>query len=134
MAGVVIAAAVVTYSGRVLLIRRAVAEGTLSWQFPAGKMQPGERAEEAAMREVAEETGVEVTVTRLLGERFHPATGSRIAYVACSAADATARVAAPREVAEVRWASLREADELTGGMIHDPVRQCLSEVAGSACS
>jgi 8-oxo-dGTP diphosphatase len=123
MAGVVIAAAVVTYSGRVLLIRRAVAEGTLSWQFAAGKMQPGEKAEEAAMREAAEETGIEVSVARLLGERLHPATGSRIAYVACTVADATARVA-----------SLREADDLTGGMIHEPVRQCLSEVAGSACS
>jgi 8-oxo-dGTP pyrophosphatase MutT (NUDIX family) len=63
--GEVIAAAVVTYGGRVLLIRRAVTEGALSWQFPAGKVLPGEGVEEAAMREAAEETGVEVTAAKV---------------------------------------------------------------------
>jgi mutator protein MutT len=33
------------------------------WEFPGGKMQPGESAEEAAMRECAEETGLAVVAT-----------------------------------------------------------------------
>jgi 8-oxo-dGTP diphosphatase len=133
MAGDDVAAAVVTHSGRVLLIRRAVAEGTLSWQFPAGKMLPGESAERAAVREAFEETGVEVTAEHLLGERIHPVTATRIAYVACAAVSGTARSASPREVAEVRWASPQEADDLTGGAIYEPVRWHLREVAGDAC-
>lgn len=133
MAGTVIAAAVVTCDGRVLLIRRTVAEGALSWQFPAGKMLPGEDAGEAAAREAAEETGIRVTVTRLLGERVHPATGARILYAACTVAGGTARPASPREVAEVRWASAAEADELTGGTIHEPVRMYLRRVANGTC-
>jgi 8-oxo-dGTP diphosphatase len=124
-----IAAAVITYGGRVLLIRRALAEGALSWQFPAGKILPGESAEEAAVREAAEETGVEVTAVHLLGERIHPATGVRITYVACTAASGAAWAMSPREVAEVRWASPQEADELTGGTIYAPVRRYLRKAA-----
>lgn len=132
MPGAAVAAAVITCGGRVLLIRRAVAEAALSWQFPAGKVQAGENAEQAAAREAAEETGVEVTGMRLLGERVHPATGALIAYVACALGSGTARPASPREVAEVRWVSPQEADDLTGGTIHEPVRLYLREIAGNA--
>jgi 8-oxo-dGTP pyrophosphatase MutT (NUDIX family) len=51
-----IAAAVIVVDGR--LFRRAVAEGALVWQFPAGKVEPGESAEDAAVREAGEETGL----------------------------------------------------------------------------
>jgi 8-oxo-dGTP diphosphatase len=127
-----IAAAVITYGARVLLIRRAVSEGALSWQFPAGKVLPGETAEEGAVREAAEEAGVEVTATYLLGERVHPGTGARVTYVACGAVGGTARVASAREVAEVRWVSPEEADKLTGGTIYEPVRRYLREAGGAA--
>src|SRR6185437_2848028 len=120
-----IAAAVVTHGGRVLLIRRAVAEGTLSWQFPAGKMLPGENAERAAVREASEEAGVTVTAKHVLGERVHPGTGARITYVACDMVAGTARPASAREVAEVRWASPQDVDDLTGGTIYEPVRRYL---------
>jgi 8-oxo-dGTP diphosphatase len=40
-----IAAAIVVWNGRVLLVRRRVREGELSWQFPAGEIEPGESAE-----------------------------------------------------------------------------------------
>jgi 8-oxo-dGTP diphosphatase len=40
-----IATAVIVHDRRVLLVRRRVAEGSLSWQFPAGKIGPGESAE-----------------------------------------------------------------------------------------
>jgi 8-oxo-dGTP pyrophosphatase MutT (NUDIX family) len=71
-----IAAAVVVLDGRVLLIRRAVAEGELLWQFPAGKTELGEPAEEAAVREASEETGLTVEAGRVLGGRIHPATAA----------------------------------------------------------
>ncbi|MBO1413526.1 NUDIX hydrolase, partial [Streptomyces sp. FH025] len=37
-----IAVAIVVQDGRVLMVRRRVAEGQLSWQFPAGEIEPGE--------------------------------------------------------------------------------------------
>ena len=127
-----IAAAVITHGGRVLLIRRAVAEGALSWVFPAGKVEPGESVLAGAVREAAEETGVEVTARYVLGERIHPGTGARITYVACDLVAGTARPGSSREVAEVRWVSVQDADDLTGGTIYEPVCQYLTEITGLA--
>ncbi|WNI23487.1 NUDIX hydrolase [Streptomyces sp. ITFR-16] len=42
-AEVAVAAAIVARDARVLLVQRRVTEGDLSWQFPAGKIEPGER-------------------------------------------------------------------------------------------
>ena len=52
-------------AGRVLLQRREK-EGAV-WGFPGGIMDLGEAAHEAAIREVREETGLEVEVTALIG-------------------------------------------------------------------
>ena len=122
-----IAAAIVTHDGRVLLIRRAVPEGALAWQFPAGKTEPGESPESAAVREAAEEAGVTVSALHVLGQRVHPGTGTCIVYVVCALLVGTALPASPREVAEVRWVSAEEADDLTAGAIYEPVRRYLRE-------
>jgi 8-oxo-dGTP pyrophosphatase MutT (NUDIX family) len=97
-------------------------------------MLPGETAGEAAAREAAEETGIDATVTRELSARVHPGTAACIIYVACRLASGTARAASAREVAEVRWASPREADDLTGGRIYQPVRRHLHEAAAGSCN
>ncbi|MGW7001373.1 NUDIX hydrolase [Streptomyces sp. NPDC054933] len=123
-----IAAAVVVLDGRVLLVRRAVAEGDLSWQFPAGKFEPGESAERAAVREALEETGLTVEALRVLGERVHPDTGRRIAYVACRVVSGTARPASLREVAEVAWADRVRLAELIPGGVYGPVAAYLDGV------
>ena len=49
---------------RVLLTRR---EDNGRWCLPGGGMDPGESAAEACIREVLEETGLEVRVTKLVG-------------------------------------------------------------------
>src|SRR3954470_10150315 len=87
-----IAAAVIVNDGRVLLVRRKVKEGQLSWQFPAGEVEPGESDADAAARETLEEVGLTVRPVERLGERVHPATGRTMVYVACEVADGTARV------------------------------------------
>jgi 8-oxo-dGTP diphosphatase len=48
-----------------LLLVRRCDSGT--WELPGGKVDVGESAVEAAVREVGEETGVQVTVTGLVG-------------------------------------------------------------------
>ena len=56
-----VAAAVVEREGRYLVARRAAAarHGGL-WEFPGGKLQPGEPLADAVARELAEELGVTV--------------------------------------------------------------------------
>lgn len=123
-----IAAAVVVHDGRLLLIRRRVAEGSLSWTLPSGKVEAGESAGQAAAREALEEAGVTVEPVRLLGERTHPDTGRRISYTACRLLAGTAHVASGREVAEVAWVSRAEIPGLVPGGLFERVQAYLDEV------
>jgi ADP-ribose pyrophosphatase YjhB (NUDIX family) len=50
--------------GEVLLVRRGRAPLAGSWSFPGGGVALGERLEEAARREVLEETGIDATIVR----------------------------------------------------------------------
>jgi 8-oxo-dGTP diphosphatase len=50
----------------VLLIRRGTPPRQGEWSLPGGRIEPGERAIEAGLRELREETGVEARITGLL--------------------------------------------------------------------
>ncbi len=125
-----IAAAVIVVDGRLLLVRRAVSEGALVWQFPAGKVEPGESAEDAAVREAGEETGLTVRAVRRLGERVHPLTGRTMTYVVCEAVAGTAHVAAEREVAEVVWCDRVTLATYVPYPLFEPVREYLEATLG----
>ena len=120
-----IAAAVVTYNGKVLLVRRRISEGTLSWQFPAGAIEPGESSAEAAVRETAEEAGLVVSATSVLGERVHPATGRSMVYVACDVISGEATAADAEEIAEVAWSSWMNLAVRVPGGVYGPVQRYL---------
>lgn len=60
-------ASAAVFRGReVLLIQRGKGTFTGLWSFPGGHVEPGERAMEAAAREVHEETGVEADIGGVL--------------------------------------------------------------------
>ncbi|MGQ0839497.1 NUDIX hydrolase [Actinokineospora sp.] len=52
---------------RVALIGRLDRRGRLLWSLPKGHIEPGETAAQTAVREVAEETGIDSEVVRPLG-------------------------------------------------------------------
>ena len=106
-----IVAAVIVVDQKVLLVRRRVPEGTLSWQFPGGEVEFGETFEAAASRETREEVGLTVALTATLGERVHPATGRHMVYLACRVVRGTPHVTDPDELVESAWCRL---DELAG--------------------
>ena len=120
-----VAAAVIVRRHHVLLVRRRVAEGNLSWQFPAGGVELGESWAEASVRETFEEVGLEVIPTELLGRRLHPLTGTDIVYFACRVIGGEARVAAPDEVAEVAWVRLEDLPRYVPRGIFEPVQAYL---------
>ena len=53
--------------GRLLYIRRNHEPAMYEWSWPSGFVDAGERVEDAAAREVREETGLEVEIGDLLG-------------------------------------------------------------------
>lgn len=50
----------------VLLIRRGTPPRLGEWSLPGGRIEPGERAVDAALRELREETGVEARILGLI--------------------------------------------------------------------
>ena len=60
----VVAAALIDADKRILLARRPEGKALAGlWEFPGGKLHPGERPEEGLARELAEELGVDVCVS-----------------------------------------------------------------------
>ena len=53
--------------GRLLCIRRGHGPGAGLWSLPGGRVEAGESLYEAVVREVMEETGLEVVVDRFVG-------------------------------------------------------------------
>lgn len=72
MSTVIVSAAVVIRDGRILLTRRMEGAHLAGmWEFPGGKVEPGEDPEAAVVRECREECGVELEVLDVLEVTFH---------------------------------------------------------------
>ncbi|MEM2900298.1 MAG: NUDIX domain-containing protein, partial [Thermoplasmata archaeon] len=63
---------IVTIDGKVVLVRRAREPFKGRYALPGGFVEYGERTEDAVVREVKEETGLDTKVTRLLTVRSDP--------------------------------------------------------------
>ena len=62
-----IGAIVFDEQGRLLLVQRANPPAQGKWSLPGGRLEPGETSETGVVREVREETGLDVTVVREVG-------------------------------------------------------------------
>ena len=107
-----VVAAVVRRGGEILISRRhAHAERGGQWEFPGGKVEPGEAEPAALRREIAEELGCDVEVGALLVRHAHryPDLEVELAFYACRLPPG----AEPRPlgVAALEWA----ADGALGG-------------------
>ena len=72
-----VAAVIFDRTGRVLLQRR---DDTGRWGLPGGSMDPGETVHAALVREVREETGLDVEPLRLVGVYSDPANHQVVHY------------------------------------------------------
>ncbi|MGZ4290497.1 MAG: NUDIX hydrolase [Gaiellaceae bacterium] len=102
------AGGVVVRDGRVLLVHRARYD---DWSLPKGKLEVGESWEEAALREVWEETGLRCRLAGPLGVSRYEVRGmpKEVRWWAMTTDD---EPGPSNEVDAVRWASREEAREL----------------------
>lgn len=63
----VAAVVLVVQHGKLVLVRRAMGPALGRWSFPSGYVDRGEAVEDAAVREVWEETGLRVRLSGLVG-------------------------------------------------------------------
>jgi ADP-ribose pyrophosphatase YjhB (NUDIX family)/phosphohistidine phosphatase SixA len=110
---VLAAGAVVTRKGKqVLLVHRPTYD---DWSFPKGKLDRGEHAAVAAVREVAEETGVHIRLGRPLAAQRYP-NGGRQKHVSywqgwAVGNDDVGGYLVNHEIDEVVWATHDQAKE-----------------------
>jgi 8-oxo-dGTP diphosphatase len=98
MSRVVVGAAIVD-AGRLLAAERTAPPALAGlWEFPGGKVEPGETEQEALARECCEELGVVATVGSLLGELPIPVGTLRV--YRCTLVAGTPEA---REHAHLRW-------------------------------
>lgn len=112
------------------LIGRLDRRGRLLWSLPKGHVEAGETAEQAAVREVEEETGIAGRIVAPLGtiDFWFVADGRRIhktVHHFLLRAIGGALSDADVEVAEVAWVPL---DELPGRLAYDDERALVDRV------
>lgn len=123
-----VSVAIIVDQGKVLMARRRAAEGEISWVFPGGAIEAGEGPEEAAVREVAEETGLNVEAVKVLGDRVHPKSKVPMHYVAVRLVGGEARVADDEELDAVAWITHAEIGDHVPYGLFGPVQEYLDGV------
>ena len=124
-------AALVSDGARVLLVRRAVAPRAGFWALPAGYMDQDELPEEAAVREIAEETGIDI---HLHGLQAVVALGGwderRGILLVYRAEPVSGRATPADDVSDARWFAPAEVpwDELAFESTADLLRQWVSSL------
>jgi 8-oxo-dGTP diphosphatase len=104
----VVGAAIYDAAGRLLAAQRdRPPQYAGLWEFPGGKVEPGETPEVALARECREELGVEIDVGALVGEVSIPIGRLRVYRARLLSGEPT-----PREHRELRWLEPGELDDV----------------------
>jgi 8-oxo-dGTP diphosphatase len=96
-------------AGRLLLVRRGREPGRGLWSLPGGRVEPGETATAAVVREVREETGLDVVPGALVGSVQRTGPAGQLYVIddfACTVRGGTLR--AGDDAADVRWVTAAE--------------------------
>ena len=108
-----VVAAVISRENQVFATQRGYGEQKDGWEFPGGKIEPGETPQQALVREIREELDTEIRVGELLTvvEHDYPSFHLRMQCFRCSIAAGTpvlkeheaARWLGPEQLDSVAW-------------------------------
>ena len=121
------AAVILDDDQRVLLVKHTY--GKLNWELPGGLSEAGESAAATAIREVAEEVGIEVTDLRLAGLYYsEPGDMHHFAFLCSAGPGAKPRPSSP-EISELGFFP---RDQLPRPMSDFTIRRIDDGLAGAA--
>jgi mutator protein MutT len=109
---VVAVGAVAVDDGRLLLVRRGRGPAAGEWSVPGGRVEAGESLHAAVVREVLEETGLEVVVDRFLGWAERMGHEHHFVILDFAVTVLAGDLLAGDDAAEVAWVPFAELSEL----------------------
>ncbi|MBR3316084.1 MAG: (deoxy)nucleoside triphosphate pyrophosphohydrolase [Atopobiaceae bacterium] len=108
-----VVAAIIRRNGKILATQRGYGEYKDGWEFPGGKIEPGETPEEALVREIREELAMDIAVERHVTDVAYdyPTFHLEMACFLCGIVEGTphlleheaARWLAPEAIDSVDW-------------------------------
>ena len=103
-----VTAGIIEGNGKVLIGRRKPGKHMGGkWEFPGGKIEPGETPEQSLARELAEELGIRAQVGPFLGRAFFEGDGVSLELLVYRV-DGVEGIPALREHEELRWVKPEE--------------------------
>jgi 8-oxo-dGTP diphosphatase len=118
-------AAVIRKRGRILIARRKATDRFGGrWEFPGGKIEPGETSEGCLERELMEEFGIKAGIGRFIGSVTADPAGLAIRLDAYEAVHQAGEFEL-REHDEIRWVW---PSELAGFELTEPDRRLLDRI------
>jgi 8-oxo-dGTP diphosphatase len=115
-----VGAVVFDAQGRLLMIQRGHDPGAGLWSIPGGRIEPGETDEQALVRELLEETNLQVKVDKFVGRVWREGLGGAVIDIRDYAATVTGGTLRPGDdAADARWVEAAELArlEVTEGLI-----------------
>lgn len=97
-------------AGRCLLLKRSPnSKGSPGkWEFPGGKVESGENFDAALLREVAEETGLTISLQHVVGSAEYELPSRKVAYLILDARVESGQVRLSSEHDDYAWVAPEE--------------------------
>jgi 8-oxo-dGTP diphosphatase len=103
-----VTAALIVNSGKVFIAKRMIGQHLGNkWEFPGGKVEPGESPEDCLKRELFEELGVDATVSQFFMESVHQYNKGTIRLLAYFISDVIGDYI-PTAHEEIQWVEIED--------------------------
>jgi 8-oxo-dGTP diphosphatase len=103
-----VTAAILIENGRVLIARRRPGKRQAGlWEFPGGKVRPGETPEQCLKREIQEELGVQIAIGEFFGESVYAYEDQTIRLLAYRVRVEGGEIS-PNDHAELAWVAVAD--------------------------
>jgi len=108
MQTILVTAAIIKHNDLILIAQRKEnADQALKWEFPGGKLEPGESPEQCLVREIHEELGLTIEVIKIFNVISH-CYGNRHVILLCYLCSLNGGKAQTLDCHDFKWVGINE--------------------------